>query len=636
MYRIRGLLAFALVAMVAPAFAQEPYKQPPKVVLDIIDAPNTPSVSTGPLRSKILLIDRVGMPTIAEMSQPMLGLAGARINPRTFGPHVPGRAESAVIKDVATGREVRVQLPPNTLTQTSWSPDGKLIELNALTANGIELWIADATTGQTRRLTDRRINATISGCEWFDNTRLLCSFVPQGIGAPPVAPAAPTGPIVQETSGRTSPVRTYQDLLSNPHEEAQFRYYFNSQIALVDATSGAVTEIGKPGIFTSVDASPDKNYVLVTRLTGSLSYQVPMRSFPRVTEVWNLKGDVVHTVASYPLEDDRPSGFVTTLPRSANWRPTEPATLMWVEALDDGNPRKAAEKRDKVMMLRAPFNGAATEVARTDNRFGGIIWTEKNVAFISDVDFSKRWRRAFAFNPDQPSQAWRPMWDLSMQDAYKNPGTPVGRPGTENKVLQHGDYIYLSGPGASPQGDRPFLDRMNVKTLKTERLWQSTEKDYEAFIALVDDDATRIITRKESITEPPNYYMRDLKSGKVTALTNFPDPAPQLAGVTKQLVKYNRKDGVPLSATLYLRSEEHTSELQSQSNLVCRLLLEKKKKTPYEGAIGSAERPVRPAVAGPPVYAVARAAPRRPVAPHAARPTGQLTEQPRLGRLWTD
>src|SRR2546430_6059960 len=34
-------------------------------------------------------------------------------------------------------------------------------------------------------------------------------------------------------------------------------------------------------------------------------------------------------------------------------------------------------------------------------------------------------------------------------------------------------------------------------------------------------------------------------------------------------------------AVLAVRSEEHTSELQSQSNLVCRLLLEKKKMQPY-------------------------------------------------------
>jgi dipeptidyl aminopeptidase/acylaminoacyl peptidase len=548
-----GLLAFTLIAVALPAFAQEPYKLPPKVVVDIIDAPSTPSVSTGPLRSKILLVDRVGMPTIADLSQPMLGLAGARINPRTFGPHAPGRAESAVIKDVATGRETRVQLPPNTMLNTSWSPDGKLVTLNVLTDNGIELWIADAATGQARRLTDRRLNATGFGsCSWFDEARLLCRFVPQGVAAPPTSTRAPTGPIVEETSGRSAPVRTYQDLLSDPHDEALFRHYFTSQLALVDARTGAVTDIGKPAIFSNTNASPDKNYVLVTRIPGPFSYQVPMQSFPRVTEVWNLKGDVVHTVASYPLEDDRPRGFVTTLPRSANWRPTEPATLMWVEALDEGNPRKPAEKRDKVMMLRAPFTSTPTEIARTDNRFSGMTWTEKGVAFISDVDFSKNWTRRFVMNADQPSEPWRLVWDLSMQDAYKNPGTPVFRPGLENKVLQHGDFIYMAGQGASPQGDRPFLDRLNVRTLKTERLWQSGPTEFESFVALVDDDATRIITRRESITEPPNYFLRNLKTGKATALTNFPDPAPQLAGVTKQLVKYNRKDGVPLSATLYL------------------------------------------------------------------------------------
>lgn len=551
-----GLLAFTLVALALPSFAQEPYKVPPKVVLDIVDAAPTPSVSMNPQRDKILLVERVGMPTIADLAQPMLGLAGVRINPRTFGPHAAGRATSALVKDVATGREVRLQLPSNTMLNASWSPDGKLISLFAIADNGIHLFIADPATGQVRRLSDRRINATgIFGtpCSWFaDGSRLLCRFLPQNLGAAPVAPAVPTGPVVQETSGRSAPVRTYQDLLSDPHDEALFAYYFTSQLGIIDARTGAVNEISKPGVAPTAQLSPDNNYLLVTRPIAPFSYQVPISGFARVTEVWNLKGDVVHTVANYPVEDDRPSGFVTTLPRSANWRPTEPATLMWVEALDEGNPRKPAEKRDKVMQLRAPFNGTATEVARTEKRFGGLTWTEKGATFISDVDFSKRWRRMWAFNPDQPAEAWRIVWDLSMQDAYKNPGSPVFRPGTANQVLQSGEYIYLEGQGASPEGDRPFLDRLNVKTLKTERLWQSSQQGFESFVALVDDNATRIITRRESITEPPNFYLRNLKSGQVTALTNFPNPHPQLAGVSKQLVKYTRKDGVPLSATLYL------------------------------------------------------------------------------------
>src|SRR5688572_32497735 len=66
---------------------------------------------------------------------------------------------------------------------------------------------------------------------------------------------------------------------------------------------------------------------------------------------------------------------------------------------------------------------------------------------------------------------------------------------------------------------------------------------------------------------------------------DFPsDPWEQLKGavgavfgswMNDRAIVYRRKYGIPHE----WRSEEHTSELQSQSNLVCRLLLEKKKKT---------------------------------------------------------
>ncbi|MGQ0814160.1 MAG: S9 family peptidase [Gemmatimonadota bacterium] len=553
----RSVLAALYLAVTLPALAQERYKLPPKVVVDIVDAAPAPTIGISPQRDRVLIVERMGMPTIADLAQPMHGLAGIRINPRTFAPHAATVAKSVIIKDIGTGREVPVQVPADATLSAVWSPDGKLINVVSQAENGAELWIADAVTGQARKITDRRLNATYFGsvCTWLaDATRLLCRLIPQNLGAPPTAPLAPTGPIVQETSGKSSPARTYQDLLSGPHDEALFRHYFTAQLALIDAHTGSVTEIGKPAIFTSVLPSPDNNYLLVTRVPGPYPYTVPIFNFPHVTEVWNAKGEVVNVVANYPVEDDRPSGFVTTLPRAANWRPTEPATLLYVEALDEGNPRKPAEKRDRVMMMRAPFT-QPTEVAKTPNRFAGITWLEKGGAFISDIDYPKRWRRTWSFNPDRPAEPWRSVWDLSMQDAYRNPGTPVNRPGPINIVLQQGDYIYLEGQGASPEGNRPFLDRLNVRTLKTERLWRSGPNELESFVALVDDDATRIITRRESVTEPPNYVLRNRKSGRVTALTNFANPHPQLAGVTKQLVKYTRNDGVPLSATLYLPTD---------------------------------------------------------------------------------
>ena len=69
---------------------------------------------------------------------------------------------------------------------------------------------------------------------------------------------------------------------------------------------------------------------------------------------------------------------------------------------------------------------------------------------------------------------------------------------------------------------------------------------------LLADDGSRFITRRESPTGPPNFLIHSAGSQETTALTHFPDPAPQLRGITKQLVTYKRDDGVPLSFTLYL------------------------------------------------------------------------------------
>src|SRR5438132_8145336 len=58
-------------------------------------------------------------------------------------------------------------------------------------------------------------------------------------------------------------------------------------------------------------------------------------------------------------------------------------------------------------------------------------------------------------------------------------------------------------------------------------------------------------------------------------------------GMSTQSTTSNEKSRCPMSTTIrsmwcFARSEEHTSELQSHSDLVCRLLLEKKKKRNLE------------------------------------------------------
>src|SRR6185436_8240855 len=108
-----------------------------------------------------------------------------------------------------------------------------------------------------------------------------------------------------------------------------------------------------------------------------------------------------------------------------------------------------------------------------------------------------------------------------------------------------------SGPGASPQGDRPFLDRFNLETLKSERVWQSGTEQYEQLAAVLDPAGQRLVIRQESRTAPANFTLRDLKTGVTTSLTDIKSPVPELANVRREIVKYRRADGVDLSGTLY-------------------------------------------------------------------------------------
>ena len=160
-------------------------------------------------------------------------------------------------------------------------------------------------------------------------------------------------------------------------------------------------------------------------------------------------------------------------------------------------------------------------------------------------------------HPDQPAAPSKLLWELNAQDRYKNPGTPVRRmlANGHSAILQDGDNIYLEGPGSSPQGDRPFLDRKNLETGATERLFHSDADCYETFIAMLDPAAGKILTSRETASDPPNLYVRSLHAAEAKALTHFLDPTPQIRGIRKQLVTYKRQDGVPLSFTLYLPAD---------------------------------------------------------------------------------
>lgn len=563
MTRIPGWLIGVAAALVwtmdDPAIspAQVSYQRPPKAVMDVLNAPPPPAVAITPTREHLLLIQGVRYPTIAEISAPMLRLAGLRIDPMTNGPHLPPRVIGISIQSIADGQQKKVDLPAGGHFGTpNMSPDGKRFALTNTTQHGIELWIGSISDATIRRVDGLEINAAYGEpIQWLPGSEsLVCQMIPPDRGPAPVAPPVPPGPIVQENSGPSGPVRTFQDLLQNPHDEALFEYFTTSQLTKVDGNSGQVQPIGKPGIFSSIEPSPSGDMLLVERIQRPFSYLYPVSSFPQQIEIWSVKGERLRTIADLPLQDKVPIEGVPTGPRYVHWVPTKPATLVWAEALDGGDPKKKVPHRDQVIMQKANSKDASSGVRlKVEHRLSGITWGEDGCFLLRDFDRDRRWSRTYLMTLNKELNS-KLLWDRSIQDRYRDPGTPMMKtlPSGHRVMWQQGDSIFLAGAGSNPAGDRPFLDQFDLKTQKTKRLFHCGEKLYEAPIAMLSNDGKTFLTRRETPTEPPNVVVRTVGSDEMRALTHFADPTPQIRGITKQLVTYKRADGVPLSFTLYL------------------------------------------------------------------------------------
>jgi dipeptidyl aminopeptidase/acylaminoacyl peptidase len=566
MHLTRTLLLIPAVLLAATLAADTPkYLVPPPEVVAAFDAPPLPEALLSPSKKVMALAYRKGQPSIASLSQPMLRIAGERVNPRTNGPHRTALTYAIKLQKIGGGATTNVTVPANgTLSNLKFSPDGSKLAFLNTRSDGIELWVANATTGEAKKVSGTaRLNAAAGDpCDWLsDNHTVVCKTVPLGRGPAPADSNVPSGPNVQENLGKTAQGATYEDMIRTAHDEELFAYYFTSQLASFDATSGTMATIGKPAILGDVAPSPNDRFILVAKIKKPFSHLIPMEGFPEDVEIWDRKGSVVKKLADRPSREGVPLTGVEAGPRGHHWREDQPATVVWTEALDGGDPKNKVPFRDRVMTLAAPFSAEPSEIGKTEWRFSGISYTEKGVALLSEFDRISRKTRTWILEADA---APKKLWDRKQDAAYDNPGTPVTRDagsrsfagfggrGSTSPIVQIGDSIYLTGQGASKEGDRPFLDRLDLKTLESERLFRSAGDVYETVVAPLSGDFSTILTRYETPKDPPNYYVRTVGGDSRKVVTSFKDPQPQLRGIEHQYVTYQRKDGVKLSATLYL------------------------------------------------------------------------------------
>ncbi|MFL6709242.1 MAG: prolyl oligopeptidase family serine peptidase [Massilia sp.] len=563
--------AVALAA--APAHAQHhtQYQLPPTPLQAIVDAPRAPGMSLSPRRDLLTMVPTPALPSIVEVAQPELKLAGLRINPRTYSPSRFSFGSDLSLLDIATQQELPITgLPsPLRLADMAWASDQKHLAFTRVNLeekdNGaqVELWVVDIATRSARRLTSAPMSyVNGSGFSWLpDASGLLVQLKPAALGMAPPLTGVPTGPSAQDSGASTGTrqLRTYPDLLKNEDDARLFEHYASTQLAIVDL-AGTTKLVGDPDLFIGARLAPGGQYILTQALRRPFSYIVPASDFARRIDVRDLQGKQVHLVVERPLQEGLPPGndAVSNGVRDVSWRVDAPATLVWAEAQDGGDPARAAEVRDIVYAQAAPFAAPPVVLARLATRYNGVQWGRGDLALLTEAWYKTRAVKTWRIAPDHPDSAPEAVFDYSAEDRYNDPGHPVTQPdaaGLPRLVIGPDTTILLDGAGASAEGDRPFIDRFKLLTKTKERLFQSAPPYYENPVAVLSADGSKLLTSRESPTERPNYYIRDLDKSadaQLTALTCFPHPTPQLQGVQKEQIRYQRADGIELTATLML------------------------------------------------------------------------------------
>ena len=562
---MKKLFAFLFLGMsfsVATAQENVTYQKPSKEILELADFQRAPSVNMDSKKEYMLLSYRNTYKTLDDLNQEEMRLGGLRINPITNISSTTTYVNNLKLRKVKDKNEVQVKgLPVNALiTNVRWSPNEKKIAFTNTTNSGVELWIIDVLTAEANKITSDNLNANLgSPFDWMsDNESLLVKVLPKN--RKPLIDGKkdlPKGPTVSTADGSKSQNRTYQDLLKNKTDEANFESLVASELYKI-SVSGKAELFKTADLYAGESLSPDGKYLMITTIQKPFSYIVPFNRFPQKTIVCDISGKEIKMVNEVPLTEIMPKGFssVRKGKRNMSWRADKAAALTFVEALDEGDQAKVVPFRDEVYVWEAPFTSNPTSFFKTKQRFGGIIWGNDNYAIVYDSWYDTRNTKAYLVNPSNLSAEAKIIADRNMQDIYSDPGNFETKRNEFNRevLAVENDNAYLIGNGFTKNGQFPFIDEFNLKTQKTKRLYTSTYTDKkEDLLSIEDFKKGDVLVMIQSKNEYPNYFMRNIKSkNSLTQITNFANPFESIKNVYKEVIKYKRKDGVELSGTLYL------------------------------------------------------------------------------------
>jgi dipeptidyl aminopeptidase/acylaminoacyl peptidase len=522
-----------------------------------------------PDRDHFLVPHTTELSTLDLMSRQTYRLAELEIRPQTdrlwhldtFG------IDSFRFFSIKTGRFVDVELPEGSFASDfTWSPKGERIAFLAHLPTHTEVWTSDATSGETRSLSHRRVLATIgtsgrgqgtrpSGMlQWLPGGEIVTLLVPEDRGEEPARNPVPLGPVTRRTREKPMSTPTYPNLLDNEHDEMLFERYTTSQISEISA-DGAVRAVGQAGMYQSISASPDGGYLLATRIERPFTYRASYRAFPRRTVVLDVTSGEEVELDYRALQEGRRSGSGGNGgPRAFAWLP-DGSGLGFLERAAKNEDEPDADRPDQLKRAPAPFDLENAEVlVSSDDPIGNVTMSRDGTLAFAAVSSSGK--EGLAFWRLGTGQERSMLLDFhDSEDPTEDPGdllTERTANGLAYAVVSGSQQAaYLQGDGyRSDFRPRPFIDRISLSDGSSTRVFEGSSESYERPLAVLDPELGQLIASRESQDDYPDSYL--VSDGQWTRLTRNVDPFPAVTAARRIDFEFERRDGLKVQGRVSL------------------------------------------------------------------------------------
>ncbi len=571
------LLAFGILFSPALADAQSPavhaeeYLSPSEAVAEAVTAPrhrNVSLVNLGPEGRHFLHGEGVGHPSLADMARPHRNLGGLYVDHganRERNLTVRGETR-LVLVDWENGARTEVEIPESARASgAAWSPDGAGLAFLAHYPNETHLYVADVATGASRRLTSGPVLATrVTAPAWSGDGRFVHTvLVPEGRGVEPEPPTTPGAPMVRVTADDENRLRTFPTLLETPHDRELFEYHTTGRLARIDIETGQVETLGGPAMFEVVDPAPDGAHVRVRTTLQPLSYIVRFQSFGSTEEIWDARGERVAEIREEETDKGVQGGNDDGERRGVHWRPDGEGLgfLEREEREDEGeeDDKDENDRKDRLFQWRPPFGEEDLRlVYESENRILDVRYSQHgDILFLTEEDDGEE--HLFAVFADTPEER-HTIYRHDPDDRLDEPGSLLTKRGERGTLVVRttldGEHIFLEGTrypeDPLEEAPAPFLDRVEIRTGEVSRLFESAPDAHERVMALLDDEAHRVLVSRETPTDVPNSYVRDLVSGDERRITENVDHTPDLTRARREVHRVTRADGVSFTTRIAL------------------------------------------------------------------------------------